>query len=192
MRQTVLVTGASSGIGLLIANKFHANGYNVIGTSRNPENYQSTLPFKIMKKLSILLLIFVPVTNVLSQRAEGDRILGVWLNEDKDAKVEVYKSGDKYFGKLIWGKEMYEADGKTSRKDVKNKDGNLKSRNLRDLVMLSDFVFRDGVWDKGEIYDPVSGNTYSCTIKLKGNKLDIRGYLGISLFGRTTVWESVK
>ena len=47
MKQTILVTGASSGIGLLIANRLHQSGYNVIGTSRNPENYQ--LPFKLLR-----------------------------------------------------------------------------------------------------------------------------------------------
>ena len=145
-----------------------------------------------MKKLSILFLFIIIVTKAQSQSAKGDQILGVWLNEDKDAKVEVYNSGNKYFGKLIWGKEMYEADGKTSRKDVENKDEKLRSRNLKDLIMLTDFIYNDGAWEEGEIYDPVSGNTYSCTIKLKGHKLDLRGYIGISLFGRTTVWERVQ
>jgi len=48
MKQTILVTGASSGFGLLIANKLHERGYNVIGTSRDPEKYQSKLPFKLL------------------------------------------------------------------------------------------------------------------------------------------------
>jgi short-subunit dehydrogenase len=48
MKHTVLVTGASSGFGLLIANKLQASGYNVIGTSRNPEKIQASLPFKIL------------------------------------------------------------------------------------------------------------------------------------------------
>jgi short-subunit dehydrogenase len=48
MRQTILVTGASSGFGLLIANKLHQSGYQVIGTSRNPEKYQGKLPFKLL------------------------------------------------------------------------------------------------------------------------------------------------
>lgn len=48
MKQTILVTGASSGFGLLIANKLHQNGYRVIGTSRNPEKIQSSIPFKIL------------------------------------------------------------------------------------------------------------------------------------------------
>ena len=48
MRKTILVTGASSGFGLLIANKLQKSGYNVIGTSRNPEKYASKLPFKMI------------------------------------------------------------------------------------------------------------------------------------------------
>lgn len=48
MKQTILITGASSGFGLLIANELHKKGYNVIGTSRNPEKYISELPFKMI------------------------------------------------------------------------------------------------------------------------------------------------
>jgi uncharacterized protein (DUF2147 family) len=147
-----------------------------------------------MKKQSIIIIsiLLLAVVNTFSQNMTGDRILGIWLNEDKDAKVEIYKSGNQYFGKLIWGKEMYEADGKTSRKDVENKDPKLRARNLKDLIMLSGFAYHDDVWDGGEIYDPRNGSTYSCTLKLKGSKLDIRGYIGISLFGKTTVWEHIQ
>lgn len=48
MKQNILVTGASSGFGLLIANKLHQSGFHVIGTSRNPERYQHKLPFKLL------------------------------------------------------------------------------------------------------------------------------------------------
>ncbi|MCG2614117.1 SDR family NAD(P)-dependent oxidoreductase [Terrimonas sp. NA20] len=48
MKETILVTGASSGFGFLLASKLHKNGYNVIGTSRNPEKYSGTLPFKMI------------------------------------------------------------------------------------------------------------------------------------------------
>jgi len=49
MKQSILVTGASSGFGLLIANKLHRSGFNVIGTSINPEKYQAQVPFKLLK-----------------------------------------------------------------------------------------------------------------------------------------------
>ena len=48
MKQNILITGASSGFGLLIANRLHQSGFNVIGTSRNPEKYASKLPFKMI------------------------------------------------------------------------------------------------------------------------------------------------
>ncbi|MDT3405387.1 SDR family NAD(P)-dependent oxidoreductase [Mucilaginibacter terrae] len=46
--KTILVTGASSGIGLLVASKLHENGYHVIGTSRDPKKHQAKLPFKVL------------------------------------------------------------------------------------------------------------------------------------------------
>tara|TARA_R110000868_G_scaffold142045_1_gene359112 strand:- start:4812 stop:5609 length:798 start_codon:yes stop_codon:yes gene_type:complete len=48
MKKNILITGASSGFGLLIARKLHQKGYNVIGTSRNPEKYVQVLPFKLI------------------------------------------------------------------------------------------------------------------------------------------------
>lgn len=48
MGKNILVTGASSGFGLLIAKELHRKGYKVIGTSRNPEKVQSVVPFKMI------------------------------------------------------------------------------------------------------------------------------------------------
>jgi short-subunit dehydrogenase len=48
MKQTILITGASSGFGLMTAKKLHESGFQVIGTSRNPEKYQAKLPFKLL------------------------------------------------------------------------------------------------------------------------------------------------
>jgi len=74
-----------------------------------------------MKKIRIILLLCIfTVAKTFPQTPEADKILGVWLSEDKTGKIDVYKTNGKYFGKLIWGKTMYEADGITSRKDVKN------------------------------------------------------------------------
>ena len=47
MKKNILVTGASSGFGLLVANALHKQGFHVIGTSRNPEKYAAKIPFKM-------------------------------------------------------------------------------------------------------------------------------------------------
>lgn len=49
MKQTVLITGASSGFGLMLANKLHAQGHTVIGTSRDPQKYAGKVPFKLLR-----------------------------------------------------------------------------------------------------------------------------------------------
>jgi len=49
MSKTILITGASSGFGLMLANDLHKKGFNVIGTSREPQKYQGKFPFKLLK-----------------------------------------------------------------------------------------------------------------------------------------------
>ena len=53
--------------------------------------------------------------------------------------------------------------------------------------------YPEGNWEKGHIYDPKSGKEYKCTITAKDkNTLNVRGYIGISVIGRTDVWTRVK
>lgn len=49
MKKTVLITGASSGFGLMLANRLHQQGFNVIGTSREPEKYAGKVQFKLLR-----------------------------------------------------------------------------------------------------------------------------------------------
>jgi len=48
---------------------------------------------------------------------------------------------------------------------------------------------KDNRWVGGKIYDPDNGKTYSCKMNLEGDELKVRGYIGFSLIGRTTVWN---
>lgn len=48
MKKTILITGASSGFGLLLAENLHQQGHTIIGTSRNPEKLRATVPFKVL------------------------------------------------------------------------------------------------------------------------------------------------
>lgn len=123
---------------------------------------------------------------------KADAILGEWLNAEKDGKIQMYKSGSRFFGKLVWGKNFYESDGKTLRKDVNNSDATLKSRPLLNMPILEGFEFQNGEWRNGKVYDPRSGKKYDGILKLNGDKLEIRGYVKLEAFGKTTVWTQAQ
>ena len=143
-----------------------------------------------MKKIIIaVLVLFASINTAFSQNA--DAVKGTWLSEHKDAKIEIYKSADKYAGKIVWTKDMYEADGKTLKKDSKNTNESLRNRTIVNLVVLTGFTYDDGEWTDGEIYDPKNGKTYKSKMKIKGSTLEVRGYVGSPMFGKTTVWTRV-
>ncbi len=136
-----------------------------------------------MKKAFYLIACMLWLTQwVVAQEPHKESVVGEWLSEDKDGKIQIYKQGDKFYGKITWGKT-------SGRKDTENPDPALRSQPLMGLVILKNFTFNGKYWENGTIYDPNTGKTYSCTMKLKGNNaLEIRGFVGISLLGRTTVW----
>ncbi|MBS4060820.1 MAG: DUF2147 domain-containing protein [Bacteroidetes bacterium] len=139
------------------------------------------------------LLIAMPSMN-LSAQNKADDVLGVWLNQDKDAHVEMFKRDGKIYGKIVWIKEPIDPDTGKPKTDKHNPDDKLKSRPTLGLEILKGFTF-DGKkeWSGGEIYDPKSGKTYSSYMVFESKDvLKIRGYVGISLLGRTTSWTRVK
>jgi uncharacterized protein (DUF2147 family) len=146
-----------------------------------------------MKKIffSVVSLMLI-VSSSIAQTTGGDKVLGIWLSEKKDAKIEIFKSGNKYAGKLVWGIEMYEADGKTPLKDTKNPDAALRARSRLNLVFISGLDYADNGYTNGKLYDARSGRTYSLKMKLKDDThLEMRGFYGISLFGQTIGWTRV-
>lgn len=136
-----------------------------------------------MKILS-LLLFFIPSV-VFAQNA--DDVLGYWLTDEETAKIEIYKEGNLYNGKIVWLEEPNGDDGKP-KLDVENPEESLQSRPLMGLNLVSGFVFDDDQWEDGQIYDPKEGKTYKCRMRLKKGKLEVRGYIGAPMFGKTVVW----
>lgn len=152
----------------------------------------------IMKKLSIVLMIIAAGiftgTNLMAQDYKADDLLGIWLNEDEDAHIEIYKENDLYFGKIIWLKFPIDDETGKPKLDKHNPDPELQKRPSLGIQLLTNFEWdEDNEWDEGEIYDPKTGKTYNCYIVMKEyDRLKIRGYIGISLIGKTTYWTRVK
>lgn len=143
---------------------------------------------QLIVKAFLLFVLMLSIQNVFAQKA--DDILGVWLTGSKKGHVQIYKNGDKFFGKIIWLKEPNE-NGKP-KLDKNNTNEGKRSQPLLGLINLNSFVFEDDEWTDGTIYDPENGKTYSCNISLVDGKLHVHGYIGISLIGRTDVWERIK
>lgn len=143
---------------------------------------------KILSTTIMLLWVLFP----LVAQNNPDAILGVWQTESKDARMEIFRRGDLYYGKLLWGNRIVEADGKTSKKDIHNPDGQLKSRNIIGIVNLSGLKYENGIYINGTIYDPPSGRTYDCKAWLEDGKLQLRGFIGLSVIGRTATWHKLK
>jgi uncharacterized protein (DUF2147 family) len=140
---------------------------------------------------TLTLIVISTLFTALSFAGNAD-VLGQWYTTDKGAIVEVYQCGDKLCGKIIWLKEPNTEEGKP-KTDINNPEASKHNRPIIGLNMLKGFE-PDGnnEWENGEIYDPKNGKTYSCNMELKGEVLEVRGYIGISLFGRTEKWTRVK
>lgn len=148
------------------------------------------------RSLSYVLLIITGLTlslygKGLAQSYNRDDILGIWLNEEKDAKVEIIRTDGKYYGKIVWLKEPNEDNG-LPKIDDENPDKSLQNRPIMGLEILKGFTFYGGdTWEDGTIYDPKNGKTYKCIITIKSHELlHIRGYIGRAWMGlgRTTEW----
>ena len=148
---------------------------------------------KIKSPFIIVLLVLAGFLGqgVVAQTYKPDDILGIWYNGEKTSKLQIYKEGSKYFAKIVWLKTPNDILTGKPRTDNLNPDVKLQKNPLMGLVVLKNFVF-DGSneWEDGTIYDPKNGKTYSCLIKFEAfpNLLKIRGYVGVSLLGRTTYW----
>jgi len=145
--------------------------------------------FMRMKHFS-LLISFVLIAMISYAQNEGDQIIGIWKNGEGTGMIKIYKNREKYQGKIVWLKEPLDPDTGKPKLDKNHPDDSLHTRPLLGLINTWGFEYTgDNEWENGKIYDPKNGNTYDCTIKLKNpNSLEVRGYIGISLIGRTDTW----
>ncbi len=142
-------------------------------------------------------LLCLMATSLYAQTPEADKILGVYstFNEDtglENSRIHIFKATNgKYYGKISWLKEPNE-NGKP-KVDDQNPDKTLQNKPLLGIQLLKGFVYDEkaGEWKNGTIYDPDSGKTYNCFMKMEGDKnLKIRGFIGKAWMGlgRTTTW----
>ena len=139
----------------------------------------------------ILTSVFLIAANFIF--AQANRIVGIWLTEDKNSQVEIFRSASgSYSGKLVWLEEPLDENGQIKR-DTENPDRNLRNRPLKGLLLLEGFQYddRSKEWTDGTIYDPESGRNYSAYMWFgnNNNTLNLKGFvMGMRFLGRSTTW----
>ena len=135
-------------------------------------------------RFAALVLVLLPLAAASTMAS----IEGRWLSGDGDGWIEITLEGDSLVGRIAGSPN--DRRGDAPRYDRLNPDPALRGRPLKGLTIMSGFQYEtDGRWVDGRIYDPNSGNTYKGTIQqVDANTLKLRGYVGISLFGRTETW----
>jgi uncharacterized protein (DUF2147 family) len=140
---------------------------------------------------SLIVSVLLLANSALASTSNSpDDIVGVWKTGEGTAMVRIYKNGDKYQGKVVWLKEPIDPETGKPKVDKNHPDEASRKRAVLGLINIWGFLYKENnTWDDGNIYDPKNGNTYSCTIKLTSpNSLEVRGYIGVSLIGRTDNW----
>jgi uncharacterized protein (DUF2147 family) len=135
-----------------------------------------------------LLILALSATGIASTLAAADDAVGLWRTEDGRGLIEMTPCGERLCGRLV---------GFTPRPgspavpvDDNNPDPARRTQPLCGLMLMGGFRrTAEGAWEDGWIYDPKSGQTYHATVRPDGpDRLRLRGYVGIPLFGQTQVW----
>ncbi|AUD06078.1 DUF2147 domain-containing protein [Spirosoma pollinicola] len=146
----------------------------------------------------IALAIFLITTTDMAQpspfgKTDADDVIGIWVSEAQDSKMEIYPCGNTYCGKLLagWGNKLYEKDGKTLKKDTKNPDRKGRNRPLLNMEFITDLTYADGQFRNGKLYVAQLGRTVSCQMKMNHRVLVMRVYVGLPFLGMTKKWTRI-
>ena len=136
-------------------------------------------------------MLFLAILLTFSAQAQ-DGVLGQWKTiDDESGKaksvVEITKLGEIYHGKIV---RLIEPD--EANPVCKLCEGDKANQPVEGLEIIWDIkeVKPNQEWGGGKILDPKNGKTYKCRLRLKdsGQKLEVRGFIGFSLIGRSQTW----
>ena len=144
-----------------------------------------------MQKFLTAFMLLLGSSVASNAAAQTSLPVGDWLTKQKSGIVEVYRctGGDTLCGRLVWFR-IKPDDPNPQGLDLNNPDASRRNQPLCGLTFMSGFTPADpNIWEDGVVYDPDSGNTYHATMKLRTDgTLDLHGYIGISLIGRSEIW----
>jgi uncharacterized protein (DUF2147 family) len=139
-----------------------------------------------MKILTLVLFFLLP-----SFGADLKSPVGLWKTiDDKTGKprglIRIYEQNGKFFGRI----EKSLVPGESGNKLCKVCKDDRKDQPMIGLVMMRNMQLQGGEYRGGDILDPDSGSVYKCKFQLAegGVKLEVRGFVGFSMLGRSQTW----
>jgi uncharacterized protein (DUF2147 family) len=141
-----------------------------------------------------LALTFLLLAGAAFAADARDAIFGRWASDN--SILEVAETDGVLHARIVAMLDPLYKQGEdgpvgTERVDMHNPDPALRTRPLLGLDLLSQYQYKGGKW-QGQLYDPESGKTYKSQITLGSDgKLQMRGYIGTPMLGRTAVWTPV-
>jgi uncharacterized protein (DUF2147 family) len=145
-----------------------------------------------MRSFVLAAALFAPALFAGSALAADLSPAGRWVTIDEKTQtprsvIEITDIGGTLEGKVL---RIYDRPGDNPGHLCRKCSGDLKDKPVIGMTLIRGLT-RDGdSWDGGTILDPDTGNTYSAEMHLldNGQKLEVRGYFGISLLGRSQTW----
>ena len=128
------------------------------------------------------LVLFVPLLHAATPE-------GAWITVDdktgkKRAVIRMQVSGDTLTGTVV---ETFPDEGE--EKSCVNCPGEFKNKPIKGLTIIWGMKAKgENIWEDGQILDPKSGKIYRAKMKVEGDKLHVRGFIGFSLLGRSQTW----
>jgi len=134
----------------------------------------------------------VLLASAVTAMAQTDTPVGTWQTIDDHtgqpkALVQISQDGNGTLsGKVVKG---LGPNDQPDRRCTACTDAR-KDQPILGMTIISDMKKDGEAWDHGQILDPENGKPYKCKMHLEegGNKLVVRGYIGMSLLGRSQTW----
>jgi uncharacterized protein (DUF2147 family) len=139
-----------------------------------------------------IFLITALLTAASAFGANTNDVTGFWKTEGGDTWLEIFRCEDTICANVAWlkvPKYIDSHDGPVGKikVDRKNPDPALRSRPILGLQVMKGFTpHGQKRWLNGICYNPENGKTYKSKMYLaSANRLEVRGFIGFSLIGRT-------
>ena len=146
---------------------------------------------KFISRVAVLSAFFLTTAF-----AAPETPIGYWKTIDDvtgkpKSVVQIWETSDNtLMGKVI---RIFPSPGKTEGELCTACKGENLNQPIVGMVILSGLQRQEEHWKSGKILDPENGKTYNCSLRVanSGNQLDVRGYIGLPLLGRSQVWQRV-